>query len=510
TYAIVGGNTGGAFAIDAATGVLSVADASAVDFDTDATFSLDIQADDGTNAPVTSVTVNVTNAAPSTPVDGDGATGGSVAENAANGTAVGITATASDPGGGNVSYALTDDAGGRFQIDAITGVVSVADGTLLDFESATSHAITVQASDDDGGDSATASFTIDVGDVNEAPAITSNGGGASAATSVAENQTAVTTVAAGDPDGDTLTYSLSGGADASLFTIDSASGELAFASAPDFEAPADDDGDGVYDVQVSVSDGSTTDTQDIAVTVSDVDETPVFSATGPFSVSEAAGNGTTLGDIQATDGDGGANDANLTYAIVGGNTGGAFAIDAATGVLSVADASAVDFDTDATFSLDIQADDGTNAPTTSVTVNVTNAAPSTPVDGDGATGGSVAENAANGTAVGITATASDPGGGNVSYALTDDAGGRFQIDAVTGVVSVADGTLLDFESATSHAITVQASDDDGGDSATASFTIDVGDVNEAPTITSNGGGATAATSVAENQTAVTTVAAGDP
>ena len=56
---------------------------------------------------------------------------------------------------------------------------------------------------------------------NEAPVIVSNGGGATASLSVAENGTAVTTVSASDPDaGAVLTYSLVGGADQSKFTID--------------------------------------------------------------------------------------------------------------------------------------------------------------------------------------------------------------------------------------------------------------------------------------------------
>ena len=56
------------------------------------------------------------------------------------------------------------------------------------------------------------------------PVITSNGGGATAAVSVAENTTAVTTVTATDADlpAQTLTYSIIGGADAAKFTINAA------------------------------------------------------------------------------------------------------------------------------------------------------------------------------------------------------------------------------------------------------------------------------------------------
>ncbi len=106
-------------------------------------------------------------------------------------------------------------------------------------------------------------------DVNDnAPVITSNGGGASASINVAENTTAVTTVTSTDADtSPTATYSISGGADAALFAINSATGALSFISAPDYEAPAAVGADNVYNVTVQVSDGLNTDSQALAVTV---------------------------------------------------------------------------------------------------------------------------------------------------------------------------------------------------------------------------------------------------
>lgn len=86
--------------------------------------------------------------------------------------------------------------------------------------------------------------------------------------SIAENTTSVGTLAAVDQDvGQTHTYSIAGGADAALFTIDGQTGALNFIAAPDFEAPSDADGDNVYDVTVQVSDGLLSDSKTIAVTV---------------------------------------------------------------------------------------------------------------------------------------------------------------------------------------------------------------------------------------------------
>src|SRR5687767_10520025 len=82
------------------------------------------------------------------PVDSDPAAD-AVLEGAAAGAPVGITASSTDPAGTGVTYSLADDAGGRFAIDATTGVVRVADGSLLDGPA--SHSITALATDAAGG-----------------------------------------------------------------------------------------------------------------------------------------------------------------------------------------------------------------------------------------------------------------------------------------------------------------------------------------------------------------------
>ena len=124
----------------------------------------------------------------------------------------------------------------------------------------------VQAFDGDLTDSQTIAVTVT--NVNEVPAITSDGGGGTASVSIDENSTAVTTVTALDPDAGTiLTFSIVGGADAALFTIDSSSGALSFITAPDYEVPTDAGGNNVYDVPVRASDGSLSDALVICVRV---------------------------------------------------------------------------------------------------------------------------------------------------------------------------------------------------------------------------------------------------
>ena len=71
-------------------------------------------------------------------------------------------------------------------------------------------------------------------------------------------------IAADDPDGDALTWFISGGADARFFQIDKF-GSLSFKSARDYNAPKDADHDNRYDVIVGVKDrGGLTDFVDVS------------------------------------------------------------------------------------------------------------------------------------------------------------------------------------------------------------------------------------------------------
>jgi S-layer protein len=142
--------------------------------------------------------------------------------------------------------------------------------------------------------SVTANGTITDNDAS--PVFTS-----SAAPSVAENTTAVVQIAATDADGDAVTATISGGADAARFSL-SASGALSFNAAPNFEAPADAGADNTYNVTIRASDvhGNTTD-QALAVKVTNVNEAPTAAAAQSVSGTEDVAATVT---VAATDVDG--------------------------------------------------------------------------------------------------------------------------------------------------------------------------------------------------------------
>jgi len=74
----------------------------------------------------------------------------------------------------------------------------------------------------------------------------------------------------------------------------------------------------------------------------------------------------------------------------------------------------------------------------------------------------------------VAATDADPGD-NLTFSLSDDAGGRFSIDAVSGLIVTTQP--LDFETAASHAVTVRVTDSAGA-AVEETFTISVNDLNE--------------------------------
>jgi glucose/arabinose dehydrogenase len=100
---------------------------------------------------------------------------------------------------------------------------------------------------------------------NSAPTFTS-----AATQTVAENVAdTIYTATATDANGDPVTFSISGGADAAQLQI-TGGGALSFRVPPDFEAPADANRDNVYEATLSASDGQASSTLALRITVTDV------------------------------------------------------------------------------------------------------------------------------------------------------------------------------------------------------------------------------------------------
>ncbi|MBC7801427.1 MAG: cadherin domain-containing protein, partial [Gemmatimonadaceae bacterium] len=302
------------------------------------------------------------------------------------------------------------------------------------------------------------------------------------ALSSAENQTAVATVQATDPDSPSLTYAIVGGADEALFTIDAETGALAFTSAPDFEAPADAGGDNVYDVELSVTDETgLVATQDVAVTVTDVAEAP-NDVPPAFTVLTAAStvveNTTTVFDFEATDADGDA----VSYTVAGVDAA-LFGINA-EGVLSFTAAPDAEVPGDAgpngIYQVTVQATARGVTVEQAISITVADVNEAIAVQQSAFT---VTEPA---SAVGVITVRDEDGGtaGLVapSFALSGTDAAAFTLNATTGALSFV--SARDFETPSDaggnnvYEIVVTATD--GALSDAQAITVTVADLDETP------------------------------
>ncbi|MCA9195576.1 MAG: cadherin domain-containing protein, partial [Planctomycetales bacterium] len=264
------------------------------------------------------------------------------------------------------------------------------------------------------------------------------------------------------------------------FAVDPFSGEVSVANSSllDYEVNT------THSVTVKVTDLAGLTFQNVlAIAVVDLNE---FSVTIPIDtdgsaniIAEDAPIGTAVGiTIFAFDAD--ATTSAVTYSL-DDDAHGLFRIDSNSGVVTVN--SALDFEAATSHTIVVRATSlDTSAATQSFTILVTdvNEFSITTISDTNAAADTVLENSQNGTTVGIVAFAADGDGtATVSYSLDDTAGGRFAIDAFTGLVTV--NGSLDYETAHAYVIIVRATSQDTS-FATQAFTISLLNTNETPVI----------------------------
>ncbi len=465
------------------------------------TFQLTVTATatDGSDTASTVDTIDVTvdwpiNAAP-TDLD---VSNTSVDENAANGTVVG-TATATDPNAGETfTFSLTDDAGGRFAIDPNTGEITVADGTQLDYESATSHNVTIEVTDS-GGNTYTEVFTIAVNDLNEfAPSDLDLSGNGISINEDAGNAHYLYTTDGGnilgglgqftaemvftvssEPSSFTplISYAVPGGAaGANELVIGAGAGWVTGNIGVWIKGTAYDTGiprSTVFDGeqhQISVSWDNTTGEMKLYI-----DGQEQWSQTN-IATGQTLTAGGTLVLGQEQDSVGGGFDATQSFAGVYNEVR---IFDDVRTATEISDNVFSDVPSSTSgLVADWQMND-LNGGVTTDAVSGNDLTVGTATGGGFTVGAApaliapeISEAAQNGTVVGTLSTTDGDAGDTHTYALLDDAGGRFAVNSATGVITVANASLIDYETTTSHNITVQVTDS-GGLTYTETFTITV-------------------------------------
>ncbi|MCG9129645.1 cadherin domain-containing protein [Candidatus Poribacteria bacterium] len=297
------------------------------------------------------------------PVFADASKTVSVDENTATNQNIGSPITASDEDDGDtITYSLSGDDVDDFDIVGTSGQLKTK--SPLNYEDQDSYSVTITATDDGTGSlTDTIEVTININDVNEAPAFDSN----TIELTVDENSATDTNigspVTATDVDEDTLTYTL-GGTDSSSFNITDTSGQLKTKDALDHESKDE------YSVTITATDngiGSLSDTITVTISINDVNEPPTFidgtSTSRSIEENTPAGQniGTAVGATDVDDGD------TLEYTL-GGTDASSFSIVDTSGQLQTS--STLDYEAKNSYTVTITVSDGSLTDNITVTINV--------------------------------------------------------------------------------------------------------------------------------------------
>ena len=526
TWSVESANDGGKFNITSAGGVLSFNTAPDFETPTDVgdtamnnTYVVTVKVSDGVLSVTHTITVTVTDVN-ETPMITSGPTAFIVDENTAI-THVIATYEATDPDAttGTMTWDLLGNDMGDFTITStVNGVATLTFKVSPNWEAPDDtgtnnvYDVTVRVRDNASTQlQDTRDVDVTVEDINETPVVSGN-----ATPSFEEiefdvdpadlgpSDYLIGTYTAYDDDGDSVTWDLKG-RDSEHFTIDATSGALSFSIIPDYDDPVDRLFDNIYDITVTAFDGLDAvigvGEYTVAVTVTNVDETPEITTTGPThatpSFAEIEYDATTA-DLAVADYDARDEESEAITWGLGGADAIDFTIDSTTGVLSFAQRPDYEAPADSSppynvYDIIVKATDA--APTANtreypVAVTVTNVDETPEIDGpnddpnfpETLYDSLVTPNVA-------TFTARDEEGQNITWSLAGVDAGDFTItkDVSSGVGTVTFNIPPNFEvpadedSLNTYEFTVEAFD--GTNTGTWDYAVTVTDVNETPELT---------------------------
>ena len=465
TYTL-GGADAASFAVDDASGQIATIAGVNYDFEGTASYTVTVTADDGNGATDT-IGVTIDLADVDEPPDAPAAPSVSATTGSATSLDVSWTAPANEGkpeiASYDLQYRVVGDAGWTAGPQDEPGTSATIDEGLT---AHTDYEVQVLATNEEGDSDWSAAGEGATG--NTTPAFDEE----TAARSVAENTPADTGIgaalpAATDADLDTLTYSLEG-ADAASFAFDAATRQLSTLAALNFEAKDS------YSVAIQADDDNGgTDTIEVTIAVTDVDEPP--DAPAAPSVSATPGSTTSL-DVSWTapgnDGRPAITGYDLQYRVVGVQAWTAGPQDEPGTSATI---EGVTPNSDYQVQVLARNNEGESDWSESGTGNTGNTAPT--FDVETATR-SVAENTPADTGIGAALPeATDTDGDALIYSLEGADAASFAFDAATRQLSTL--AALDFEAKPTYAVTVRADDSNGG-SDTIEVTIDLTNVDEPP------------------------------
>ena len=490
-YSIASGNVGDAFTINAISGVITVN--GGIDREETSVFELTVVATDlgiPSKSSQSLAVIDVEDINDNSPVFDPSTYTVMVFENVSiNYLLITVSATDVDiPPNSNIMYSII--AGNN--LFSISQNGSLFTASLLDFETAPSHAIVVQATNNEAAPmlSSSAMVTVLVLDVNDEQPLPVGNTNVTVSEQAPINSTISRFNVENVEVGDEISFQLSGNM-SEVFTIDASTGLVTLAQSLDYEITQS------YNLLLTANDGIFTNAVELQVNVQDEnDNSPVFEETGPFVLREELPINSTVGTVVASDEDSGEN-SELTYTI-SRNVANLFAIDSRTGEIRTAvvlDREVlVDMNlfTPPTFSqnITVQVEDNGSPSLVSdamVSIKLVDINDNAPVFDSFEQNLTYPENIQNNTEI-VVVFANDPDqdeNGTVTYSIASDEPLPFAIDSLTGVVTTVD--TLDRESVDYYMFEIVASDNGVYivQSSSVEVTVDVTDINDNPPIFEN-------------------------
>jgi hypothetical protein len=490
TFSLAAGSDS-ALSINANTGRVTLSDNP--DFESADSYDFVVVASDAAgNSSEQSVSLSINNMDETAPsISSEAAV--SIDENSGAGQAV-YTAVASDDAdiSAGVTFSLSDASDSALEIDADTGVVTLADNP--DQEAQSEYNFTVIASD--GVNQSTQAVTLTVNDLDEYGPIITSSDSASLDENTGSDQVVYTATADDSFDfSEGFTFSLADGSDASL-SIDATTGAVTLAENPDADTQD------TYSFTVIATDaaGNESAGQPVTLSINDLDEVAatVTSSDLAGAIDENSGAGQVV--YTATADDSGDVSGGFTFSLAAGSDN-ALSIDAQTGAVTLSDDPNFEAQDEYSFTVVVTDAAGNVSEGQSVSLSINNldevAATVTSSDSAGA----IDENSGAGQVV-YTATADDSGdvSGGFTYSLAAGSDDALSIDAQTGAVTLSDDP--NFEAQDEYSFTVVVTDAAGNESEGQSVSLSINNLDEvAATITSAG----SAGSVDENSGANTVI-----
>lgn len=431
-----------------------------LDFESVNTYTLSISVSDGETSVTEAITISVRDTNDS-PVFVNSPYAVTLPENNAS-AVVSVMSAIDDDSGDILTFFLSGVGSGDFSILSSTGLVSLS--RALDYESKSSYVLNVIVRDEYGGQ-ASSSLSVTVSDENDAPSFVGTPYSVSLDEDLPVGTIVLQASAVDEDSSDILEYTLSGD-NSTDFSISQNSGIITTAVSLDYELVS------FYSLTVSVTDGKSSVSQVITISITDKNDSPTFVA-APYSVTVAENTTTsTLLTVSATDKD---KPDSLNFLLLGSGSE-FFSLHPTSGVLALT--TALDHEVTSLYTLTVFLSDNNGAVTTtsiSVSVSDVNDSPQflgTPY------AATVSENLPGGSDV-IKIAANDADGDALSYSLSGTDSGCFKIFPSSGLIETS--KELDFEAVSSYSLTVTVSD--GKISISTDLAISVINVNDAPYVT---------------------------